>query len=33
MFTTSVGHVLIGLCLISMTIGSLILKRIVTVGY
>jgi tight adherence protein B len=33
MFTTSVGHVLIGLCLVSMTIGSLILKRIVTVGY
>jgi len=33
MFTTSVGHVLIGMCLVSMTIGSLILKRIVTVGY
>jgi tight adherence protein B len=33
MFTTSVGHVLIGFCLVSMAIGSLILKRIVTVGY
>jgi tight adherence protein B len=33
MFTTSVGHVLIGVCLVSMAIGSLILKRIVTVGY
>jgi tight adherence protein B len=33
LFTTSVGHVLIGLCLVSMMIGSLILKRIVTVGY
>jgi tight adherence protein B len=33
LFTTSVGHVLIGFCLVSMTIGSLILKRIVTVGY
>ena len=33
MFTMSVGHVLIGMCLVSMAIGSLILKRIVTVGY
>jgi tight adherence protein B len=33
MFTTSVGHVLIGFCLASMTIGGLILKRIVSVGY
>ncbi len=33
LFTTSVGHVLIGICLVSMTIGSLILKRIVSVGY
>ena len=33
MFTTSVGHVLIGFCLVSMTIGALILRRIVSVGY
>ena len=33
LFTTSVGHLLIGFCLVSMTIGGLILKRIVTVGY
>jgi tight adherence protein B len=33
LFTTSVGHVLIAMCLVSMTIGSLILKRIVSVGY
>jgi tight adherence protein B len=33
LFTTSVGHLLIGFCLASMTIGGLILKRIVTVGY
>jgi tight adherence protein B len=33
MFTTSVGHVLIGFCLVSMTIGGLILKRIVSVGF
>jgi tight adherence protein B len=32
-FTTSTGHVLIGFCLVSMTIGALILKRIVSVGY
>jgi tight adherence protein B len=33
LFTTSTGHLLIGFCLVSMTIGGLILKRIVTVGY
>lgn len=33
LFTTSIGHLLIGFCLVSMTIGGLILKRIVTVGY
>jgi tight adherence protein B len=33
MFTTSIGHVLIGFCLVSMTIGALILRRIVSVGY
>jgi tight adherence protein B len=33
LFTTSVGHLLIGFCLVSMTIGGLILKRIVKVGY
>jgi tight adherence protein B len=33
LFTTSVGHTLIAFCLVSMTIGGLILKRIVTVGY
>jgi tight adherence protein B len=32
-FTTSTGHVLIGFCLASMTIGALILKRIVNVRY
>ena len=33
LFTTSSGHVLIGICLTSMAIGSLILKRIVSVRY
>ena len=33
LFTTSTGHLLIAFCLVSMTIGGLILKRIVTVGY
>ena len=33
LFATSIGHVLIGFCLVSMTIGALILKRIVSVGY
>lgn len=33
LFTTSVGHVLLGFCVTSMIIGSLILKRIVSVGY
>ena len=33
LFTTATGHLLIGFCLVSMTIGGLILKRIVTVGY
>jgi tight adherence protein B len=32
-FTTSTGHLLIGFCLVSMTIGALILKRIVSVEY
>jgi tight adherence protein B len=32
-FRTSTGHVLIGFCLVSMTIGALVLKRIVNVRY
>jgi len=32
-FTTSTGHVLIGFCLVSMTIGALMLKRIISVEY
>jgi len=32
-FTTSTGHVLIGYCLTSMTIGALILKRVVNVRF
>jgi tight adherence protein B len=33
LFTTSAGHVLIIVCLTSMTIGALVLKRIVNVRY
>jgi tight adherence protein B len=33
LYTTSAGHVLIVICLTSMAIGSLFLKRIVSVGY
>jgi tight adherence protein B len=33
LFTTSAGHVLIGFSLAAMTIGGLILRRIVSVGY
>ena len=33
LYTTSAGHVLIGICLTSMAIGSLFLKRIVSVRY
>jgi tight adherence protein B len=33
LFTTSVGHVLIVFCLVSMIVGGLILKRIVSVEY
>jgi tight adherence protein B len=33
LFTTSSGHVVIGICLTSMAIGALILKRIVSVRY
>jgi Flp pilus assembly protein TadB len=32
-FKTSTGHVLIAFCLVSMTIGGLLLKRIVNVRY
>ena len=32
-YKTSTGHVLIGFCLVSMTIGALLLKRIVNVRY
>jgi len=32
-YNTSTGHVLIGFCLVSMTIGGLLLKRIVNVRY
>jgi Flp pilus assembly protein TadB len=32
-FTTSTGHSLIVFCLVSMTIGAFLLKRIVTVRY
>jgi tight adherence protein B len=32
-FTTPTGHGLIGYCLVSMTIGALILKRVVSVRY
>ena len=33
LFTTSGGHILIGVCLTSMAIGALFLKRIVSVRY
>ena len=33
LYSTSSGHVLIGVCLTSMAIGSLFLKRIVSVRY
>ena len=33
LFTTSSGHLVIGICLTSMAIGGLILKRIVSVRY
>jgi tight adherence protein B len=33
LFTKSAGHVLIGLCLASMTLGALFLKKIVNVRY
>jgi tight adherence protein B len=33
LYTTSAGHVLIGVCLTSMAIGALFLKRIVSVKY
>jgi tight adherence protein B len=33
LFTTSAGHVVIGICVTSMAIGSLFLKRIVSVRY
>jgi tight adherence protein B len=33
LFTKSAGHVMIGLCLASMTIGALVLKKIVNVRY
>jgi tight adherence protein B len=33
LYTTSSGHVLIGVCLTSMAIGALFLKRIVSVRY
>jgi Flp pilus assembly protein TadB len=32
-FTTSTGHSLIVFCLVSMSIGAFLLKRIVTVRY
>jgi tight adherence protein B len=32
-YTTSTGHFLIFFCLVSMTIGGLLLKKIVTVRY
>jgi tight adherence protein B len=32
-FTTSTGHVLIGYCLVSMTIGALVLKRVTNVRF
>jgi tight adherence protein B len=33
LYTTSSGHALIGVCLTSMAIGALFLKRIVSVKY
>jgi Flp pilus assembly protein TadB len=33
LFTTSGGHVLIGICLTSMAIGALFLKQIVSVKF
>jgi tight adherence protein B len=33
LFTKSTGHVLIGLCLGSMAVGALFLKKIVNVRY
>ncbi len=33
LYTTSAGHVLIGVCLTSMAIGALFLKQIVSVRY
>jgi Flp pilus assembly protein TadB len=33
LFTKSAGHVMIGLCLASMTLGALFLKKIVNVRY
>jgi tight adherence protein B len=32
-YKTSTGHILIGFCLVSMTIGALLLKRIVNVRF
>jgi tight adherence protein B len=33
LFTKSAGHVLVALCLASMTVGALVLKKIVNVRY
>jgi tight adherence protein B len=33
LYTTSGGHILMGLCLMSIAVGGLILKRIVSVRY
>jgi tight adherence protein B len=33
LFTTSTGHILIGICLTSMAVGALFLKQIVSVKF
>jgi tight adherence protein B len=33
LFTTAGGHILMGVCIASMTLGALVLKKIVNVRY